>query len=86
MAERQEAAFFRGWVCKEAVIKAAGASVQYLDGFDVELDPAKPAAVLAARHEVFAGEGWTVADWEPAPGFAAAIAIEGTGPIAIAGL
>ncbi len=82
-AERQEAAFFRGWVCKEAVIKAAGASVQYLDGFDVELDPGKPAAVLAARHEVFAGDGWTVADWEPAPGFAAAIAIEGTRPIAI---
>ncbi|HEY3789501.1 MAG TPA: 4'-phosphopantetheinyl transferase superfamily protein, partial [Urbifossiella sp.] len=45
--ERRQAAFFRGWVCKEAVIKAAGASVQYLDGFDVELDPSQAPAVLA---------------------------------------
>jgi len=81
--ERRTAAFFRGWVCKEAVIKAAGASVQYLDGFDVELDPAKPPAVLAVRHPMLAGEGWTVADWEPAAGFAAAVAVEGTSPIHI---
>ena len=46
-AERRMTAFFRGWVCKEAVIKAAGASVQYLDGFDVRLDTetCSPAAV-----------------------------------------
>ena len=82
-AEHQNAAFFRGWVCKEAVIKAAGASVQYLDGFDVELDPAKLPGVLAVRHASLAGEGWSVADWEPAPGFAAAIAVESVGPVHI---
>lgn len=80
-APQRPAAFFRGWVCKEAVIKAAGASVQYLDGFDVELDPARPPAVLAIRHSSLAGEGWRVADWEPAPGFAAAIAVEGSGEL-----
>jgi 4'-phosphopantetheinyl transferase len=82
--ERRLEAFFRGWVCKEAVIKAAGASVQYLDGFDVELDPARPPGVLAARHSSLAGDGWAVADWSPTSGFAAAIALEGTGPVAIA--
>lgn len=82
--DRRTQAFFRGWVCKEAVIKAAGASVQYLDGFDVELDPGKPPAVLAVRHPTLAGEGWAVADWQPAAGFAAAIALEGTGPVLIA--
>lgn len=83
-AELRPAAFFRGWVCKEAVIKAAGASVQYLDGFDVELDPCRPPAVLAIRHQVLAAEGWAVADWEPAPGFAAAVAVEGTGGVRFA--
>ena len=70
-------------MCKKAVIKAAGASVQNLDGFDVELDPARPPAVLAVRHPLFAGPGWAVADWEPAPGFAAAVAVEGTGRVRI---
>jgi 4'-phosphopantetheinyl transferase len=78
-ADRRSAAFFRGWVCKEAVIKAAGASVQYLDAFDVELDPVRPPAVLAVRHHALASNGWTVADWEPASGFVAAIAVESAG-------
>jgi len=70
-------AFYRGWVCKEAVIKAAGATMHALDAFDVELDPARPAAVLAARHPQLVGCGWAVADWCPAPGYAAAVAVEG---------
>lgn len=71
------AAFLRGWVCKEAVIKAAGATVQCLDAFDVDLDPARPPAVLAVRDAALAGGGWAVAAWEPAAGFAAAVAVEG---------
>ena len=74
--EDRPAAFLRGWVCKEAVIKAAGASVQYLDAFDVELDPTRPPAVLAVRDAVLAGGGWALAAWEPAPGFLAALALE----------
>jgi 4'-phosphopantetheinyl transferase len=79
----RERAFFRGWVCKEAVIKAAGATVQYLDGFDVELDPDRPPGVLAIRHEALASSGWQVADWQPEPGFAAALAVEGSGGLMI---
>jgi len=70
-------AFYRGWVCKEAVIKAAGATMHVLDAFDVELDPERPAAVLAARHEQLAGCDWAVADWCPAAGYTAAVAVEG---------
>ncbi len=75
-ADRRTAAFYRGWVCKEAVIKAAGASMQYLDGFDVELDPDRPSAVLAVRHPALAGTSWSVRDWTPAEGYAGAIATE----------
>ncbi len=69
-------AFFRGWTCKEAVIKAAGATVQCLDAFDVELNPDLPPTVLAVRDPMLAGLGWSVVDWDAAPGFAAAIAVE----------
>jgi 4'-phosphopantetheinyl transferase len=70
-------AFYRGWVCKEAVIKAAGATMHCLDGFDVEIGPAHRAAVIATRHPQLAGANWAVVDWCPAPGYAAAVAVEG---------
>lgn len=71
------AGFFRGWTCKEAVIKAAGLSVLTLDGFDVELHPDRSPAVLAARHAELVGRTWGLAAWEPVAGFAAAVAVEG---------
>jgi 4'-phosphopantetheinyl transferase len=76
-SELRPAGFFRGWTCKEAVIKAAGLSVAYLDGFDVELHPGRPAALLAARHPALAGTGLGLAAWAPAGGYAAAVAVEG---------
>ena len=74
--DRRAVGFLRGWTCKEAVIKAAGATVQCLDGFDVELDPELPPRVLAARHAAIGGCGWAVEAWEPVAGFAAAVALE----------
>src|SRR5207237_120142 len=76
-APRRPAAFLRGWTCKEAVIKAVGTGVLALDGFDVELDPDRPPAVLALRHPAFTETRWAVAVWEPAAGFTAALAVEG---------
>lgn len=73
------AGFFRGWTCKEALIKASGLSIAYLDTFDVELHPARPAKLLAARHAGLSGAGWRLLAWEPAPGYTAALAVEGTG-------
>jgi 4'-phosphopantetheinyl transferase len=77
------AGFFRGWTSKEAVIKAAGLSVAYLDEFDVELNPARPAAVLAARHPELRAGVWGLAAWEAATGFAAAVAVEGAAVLRI---
>jgi len=70
------AAFFRGWTCKEAVIKAAGATVGCLDGFDVELHPEQPPRVNAIRDPQLAGPGWALAEWEALDGTAAAMAVE----------
>jgi 4'-phosphopantetheinyl transferase len=82
-AELRRAGFIRGWTCKEAIIKASGLSIAYLDGFDVELHPARPAALLAARHPVVAASAWSLAAWEPEGGFAAAVAVEGAGELRI---
>ena len=51
------ASFFRGWTCKEAVIKAAGATVSCLADFDVELHPHLPPCVKAIRDPQLAGAG-----------------------------
>ena len=76
-AKDRPAGVFRGWTCKEAVIKAAGLTVACLDDFDVEIHPARPAALLAARHAVLAADAWQLAAWEPAPGYSAALAVRG---------
>jgi 4'-phosphopantetheinyl transferase len=75
------AGFFRGWTCKEALIKAAGLSVAYLDEFDVELNPDEPAKLLAARHPGLAGTEWGLAAWIPAEGYSAAVAVKGVSEV-----
>jgi 4'-phosphopantetheinyl transferase len=78
-AAMRQAGFFRGWTCKEALIKACGLGVSCLDGFDVELHPARTAALLAARQPVIVASAWSLAAWEPERGYAAALALEGPG-------
>lgn len=70
-------AFFRGWTCKEAVIKAAGTTVGCLADFDVELHPECPPRVLAARDPQLNGPGWALAEWRTSDGAAVALAVEG---------
>ena len=74
--------FFRGWTCKEAVIKAAALSVAALDAFDVELHPARPPALLDARQPELAAATWQLSAWEPAPGYRAAVALQDFSPLA----
>lgn len=72
----RQAAFFRAWTCKEAVIKGAGASIESLQSFDVDLTLDQPPTVLAARHPTIGECRWSLAAWSPADGFAAAVAVE----------
>jgi len=39
--------------------------------------------VLAVRDPALAGSGWAVTDWEPVPGFTAAVAVETTGLVRV---
>jgi len=74
--ELRQEAFFRGWTCKEAVIKAAGASIESLQSFDVDLDPIRPPTVLGSRHATIGECRWSLTTWTPAPRFTAAVAVE----------
>jgi 4'-phosphopantetheinyl transferase len=74
--EDQVAAFFRCWARKEAYIKAIGKGLsQPLDGFDVTLAPADPAALLRA------GESdtltWSMSDIDVGPDYASSLVVEG---------
>lgn len=73
--------FFRGWTCKEAVIKAAGATVGCLADFDVELHPECPPRLLAARDPQLSGPGWALTEWTTRDGAAVALAVEGAGKL-----
>jgi 4'-phosphopantetheinyl transferase len=76
------AAFFRGWTCKEAVVKAAGATVACLAEFDVDLDPARAPRVLGVRAAELTGDGWALAHWARAD-VAVAVALEGAAALAV---
>jgi 4'-phosphopantetheinyl transferase len=73
--------FFRGWTCKEALIKASGMSIACLNEFDVELHPERPPALLGARNSFFSTAPWRLETWEVTPEYVAAVAIEGHGEL-----
>jgi 4'-phosphopantetheinyl transferase len=74
LAEAEKpAAFFRCWTRKEAYIKAIGSGLSHpLDTFDVTLAPGEPAALLNV-------EGWSLFDLDVESGYAAALAVAGSG-------
>ncbi|MFP4436278.1 MAG: 4'-phosphopantetheinyl transferase family protein [Chloroflexaceae bacterium] len=74
------AAFFAGWVRKEAYIKARGVGLTLpLSQFDVTLNPAEPARLLRIQGDPEAAARWTLRDLAVEPGYAAALAVEGQG-------
>jgi 4'-phosphopantetheinyl transferase len=73
--------FFRGWTCKEALLKAVGVGLQAVDECIVDLDPHHPPAVLRFDHACSAGTSWHLAVCRPQPEYTAAVAVEATGPL-----
>jgi 4'-phosphopantetheinyl transferase len=72
------AAFFRCWSCKEAFLKAQGVGLsRSLNSFDVEVNPARPARLIATRPDANETERWSLHTMETVQGYAAAISAEG---------
>jgi len=77
-AGEREKSFFLGWTRKEAYLKALGDGLaRPLSGFSVTLQPGEPARLLDVECQPHEVERWTLAALQPAPGYAAALAIEG---------
>lgn len=77
--DARELAFYRCWTRKEAYIKAVGDGLQLpLDSFRVTLLPGEPAALLSASDPA-AIHRWAFHHFEPAEGYAGALAVNGRG-------
>lgn len=79
--ERRLDAFFCCWTRKEAYVKALGDGISFgFSRFAVAVDADDTPAILEIEGSADAAAGWTVWSGEPAPGYAAAVAID-TAPI-----
>ena len=71
-------AFFRCWTRKEAFIKATGEGLtRALDTFSVSLDTGEPARFVSIGEDPGETARWSMFDLAPAPGYAAALVVEG---------
>jgi 4'-phosphopantetheinyl transferase len=76
--EQRAAAFYRGWACKESLLKAWSTGLSRpLHSFDVDLYPDHPAALLATRPDAGQAKRWSLRVLEIAEGYASAVAVEG---------
>ena len=76
----KEAAFFKCWTRKEAYVKAVGDGLAFpLHQFDVSVSPGEPAKLLTIKGCPEIAERWFLEDLTPAPDYAAAVAVEGSG-------
>jgi 4'-phosphopantetheinyl transferase len=79
-AELQHDVFFACWTRKEAYIKAMGEGLSMpLDQFDVSILPGQDARLLATRPDAAEAQRWILRDLDVAPGYRAALAVEGSG-------
>jgi 4'-phosphopantetheinyl transferase len=79
-ASQRTEGFFNCWTRKEAYVKARGQGLSLpLDSFDVSLAPGEPAALLSVRDGTGETQRWRLQELNPAAGYIAAAAIEGSG-------
>ena len=72
--------FFNCWCRKESYIKATGDGLSLpLDRFTVSLMPGEPARFLHVEGDPAEAVRWSLQELHPAPGYAAAVCVEGTG-------
>jgi 4'-phosphopantetheinyl transferase len=69
-------AFYRAWTRKEAVLKAVGKGVQWLDYCEVTFRLGEPEAVLRLGDDSDCRAKWLLRSWEPAAYYVAAVAVE----------
>lgn len=75
---RRVAAFFRCWSSKEAFLKGQGVGLsRSLGSFDVEVDPEKPACLLATRPDAREANLWQLHEIQTTQGYAAAVVTQG---------
>ncbi|WP_250124597.1 4'-phosphopantetheinyl transferase superfamily protein [Chroococcidiopsis sp. CCMEE 29] len=77
---QKQTAFFNCWTRKEAYVKAIGDGLALsLTQFDVSLTSGEPARLLAIQGDRSAANHWSLQEVKPAPGYVAALAVEGHG-------
>lgn len=78
--DQYQRAFFRCWTRKEAIVKARGEALPpRLRSFDVGMDSSPEPRHVLCREVDLSTTVWVVRSLETLPGYAAAVAAEGTG-------
>jgi 4'-phosphopantetheinyl transferase len=77
-SQKQEA-FFHAWTCKEAYLKAIGEGLAGLEQVEVSIVLGEPARLLSTGDDSQASSRWSLQVLTPAPGYMAALAVEGQG-------
>ncbi|HTS35624.1 MAG TPA: 4'-phosphopantetheinyl transferase superfamily protein [Candidatus Solibacter sp.] len=81
-ARERVSAFYRCWTSKEAFLKGDGVGLsRSLSSFDVEVNPQRPASLLATRPDEREKERWYLHDINTDAGYAAAVAVEGVSSV-----
>jgi 4'-phosphopantetheinyl transferase len=76
---RRADAFFAGWTRKEAYIKARGEGIGLLSAVEVALTPGDAPRLIRVAGQPSELERWALHAFDPAPGYTAAVCIEGAG-------
>lgn len=77
LPEQKQEAFFNAWTRKEAYLKATGDGLAGLEQVEVSVTPGEPAELLSIQGDRQIASQWSVYQLTPAPGYIAALAVEG---------